>query len=148
MDEEDEEQETQRLAEEQRDKEDVETLLGTMDKSWMEKKTRTREKEDVKKRRMTVVDNNDGEQKPKKRMRRMQYTLLKEDWGDVEEGGCDSKEDLVAPILCDVSTPLPTPGGVKRKRCSRRMFRTRANVPFKRGTIMVLRSWNAGLVVL
>ena len=81
VEDEDEDQKVKRLAEEEKDKAEAEAFLGDMDKSWEAKKTREQEQA-LKKRRMTEIED---DQKPKKRMRKMEYTLLQEDWGEAED---------------------------------------------------------------
>ena len=87
---EDEDAKKSRLAKEQKDQNAIETTLEDMDKNWLEDKTRSREQADKKRERVPELF--EGEQKPK-RIRKMKYDLLSEDWGSGEVEDKDVDQD-------------------------------------------------------
>ena len=81
----------QREEQEQLDKEEMEKILRSMDMTWEEKKSRTKELQE--KKRMRNSEHKEDGAKPKRR-RTMQYTLLEEEWG-VEKSMVEEEEVTV-----------------------------------------------------
>ena len=77
---------TQRIAQEQKDREELEQVFNNLNLTWEEKKARAMELE-VKKRRRN--SEKEGGTKPPKRQRKIKYTVIREQWG---EESCDEDE--------------------------------------------------------
>ena len=71
-----------RLAQEQADREEIDKAFRNMKLSWEDWKTKARELELKKKRRNSEL----GEEgaNPRKRIRKMRYSVLEKDWGEEE----------------------------------------------------------------
>ena len=89
---EDEEVKKSRLEQEQRDREEINNILQDMDLSWEQRKEKERELIVRKRGRKPDME---GAQKPAKRLRKMKYKLIGEEWGegaDYDGGAIDVRE--------------------------------------------------------
>ena len=105
-----------RLELEQADKEEIERILENMDLTWEERKSRARELAEKKRRRLSDIVEEGA--KPKKRRKKMKYTMVDDTWGEEEHetqgeprgkhvgGGEESKSNE-----CDLVT-----GGARKKQ--------------------------------
>ena len=105
--------------------EDEETLraLENMDKNWEGAKTRDRE---LREKKRLVVEPESGE-RPRKRMRKMKYSIVGEDWGlgeEEQEDGVNSSTSVVA----------PSPNVIGRSNKQKCISNASGELPFKRQT--------------
>ena len=84
VEEEEEELKKKRLEQEKRDKEELVKIMEDMDLTWEEKKRREQELPSKKKVRMSES----GEGQKPKRLEKMKYRIIGEEWGE----GTDGKE--------------------------------------------------------
>ena len=82
-----------RLAQEQADREELEKVLTSLDLTWEEKKSWARELEEKKRRRPSEVE---GGEKPPKRLKKLKFEVIKEDWG---EQMCDETGEQGATVI-------------------------------------------------